>query len=103
MSIVVVAAIRPLPEHRAEVIETLARTVARVHSEDRGCELYALHEGDDQLVMIEKWATADLLAAHSKSPAFVELTEQLDGKLSGDLDVRILRPHPAGTAEQGQL
>jgi quinol monooxygenase YgiN len=103
MSVVVVATIRPIAEHRAEVTEALARTVARVHVEDHGCERYALHEGDDRLVMIEKWASPELLAAHGASAAFAELGEQLNGKLIGDLDVQILRPHPAGTVEQGQL
>lgn len=103
MSVVVVATIRPLPEHRNEVVEALANAIARVHSEDQGCELYALHESDNELVMIEKWASGDLLAAHGNGPAFAALNEQLAGKLIGDLDVQVLRPHPAGTAEQGQL
>lgn len=103
MSVVVTAIIRPIPAHRAEVTEALARTVARVHREDQGCELYALHEGDDQLVMIEKWASPELLAAHSRGAALAELSQQLKGKLIGELEVHVVRPYPAGTTEQGQL
>ena len=74
MSVVVVATIVPVPEHRAEVIAALEQTISAVHAEDEGCELYALRQGEDRLVMIEKWP-----------------------------DVQALQPHPAGTAEQGTL
>lgn len=103
MSVVVVATIYPLAEHRAEVLEALAAAIARVHAEDAGCELYALHEGDDRLVMLEKWTSAGALATHSKAAALDELNGRLDGKLAGPTDVRILRPYPAGTAQQGTL
>ena len=52
MSFVVVATIVPLPEHRDEVIATITETVDKVHKED-GCELYALHQTDDRLMMVE--------------------------------------------------
>jgi quinol monooxygenase YgiN len=102
MSIVLVATIRPLPEHRAEVIETITGVIARVHAED-GCELYALHEADDRLVIIEKWASQETLDVHGKSPALRELGQGLRGKVEGAPDVVVLRPHAAGTAEQGTL
>ena len=38
MSVVVVATIKPLPEHRDEVIAAFTETIAQVHAED-GCEL----------------------------------------------------------------
>ena len=40
MSVVVVATIIPLPEHRDEVIAAFTETVAKVH-EEGGCGLYA--------------------------------------------------------------
>lgn len=103
MSVIVVATIYPAPEHRAEVIAAFESAVARVNAEDAGCELYALHEGEDRLVMIEKWSSSDTLTAHGKGDAFAELSKQLDGKLTRDLDVQVLQPHPAGTEQQGQL
>ena len=103
MSVIVVATIYPAPEYRAEVIAALESTIARVHAEDEGCELYALHEGEDRLVMIEKWSSPDTLTAHGKGDAFEELSKQLDGKLTRNLDVQVLQPHPAGTEQQGQL
>ena len=57
MSVVVVATIRPQSGCRDQVIAALENAVTRVHAEDGGCELYALHENDDLLVMIEKWTT----------------------------------------------
>ena len=103
MSIVVVATIRPIPEHRAEVITAFEAVIAKVHAEDRGCELYALHEGEDRLVMIEKWASQKALAEHSGSAGLAELNKALAGKVADKVDVRVLRPHPAGTPEQGTL
>ena len=103
MSVIVVATIYPAPEHRTEVITAFESTVARVNAEDEGCELYALHEGEDRLVMIEKWSSPDTLTAHGKGDAFEELSKQLDGKLTRNLDVQLLQPHPAGTEQQGQL
>jgi len=77
--------------------------VARVHAEDEGCELYALHENDDRFVMLEKWASPEALAAHARSPAFAELASRLEGKLDAELDVQVLQPRPAGTAGRGLL
>jgi quinol monooxygenase YgiN len=102
MSVIVVATAFPAPEHRADVIKAFETVIASVHDEP-GCELYALQEGRDRLVMIEKWASQQALAEHGKSPALTELHAALDGKLAADLDVQVLIPHPAGTAKQGAL
>ncbi len=81
----------------------MEKTIADVHAHDDGCLLYALHEGDDRLVMVEKWSSADAPAGHSRGPALVELSQALAGRLEGDLDVQVLRPHPAGTPDQGTV
>ncbi len=99
--VVVVATIRPLPEHRAEVIAALEKAIADVHAHDDGCLLYALHEGDDRLVFVEKWTSAEALAEHSRGAALVELNQALSGRLAGPTDVQVLRPHPAGHAGPG--
>ena len=103
MAVVVVATIRPLPDRRAEVIAALEAVIARVHAEDDGCLLYALHEGRDRLIMVEKWSTGEALAAHSRGAAIAELGKRLDGLVEGVPDVQVLQPHPAGTPEQGTL
>jgi quinol monooxygenase YgiN len=103
MTVVVVATIRPLPERRAEVIAALETVIARVHAEDEGCLLYALNEGADQLVMIEKWSSAEALGKHGRGAALVELNKALDGLTEGETDVQVLQPHQAGTSSQGVL
>jgi quinol monooxygenase YgiN len=100
MSVVIVATAIPQPEHRDEVIALFEQAITSVHTED-GCELYALNEGKDRLIMVEKWADRDAVAAHSKSEALATLAAGLEGKLTQPLDVQVLRPHPAGTAELG--
>jgi quinol monooxygenase YgiN len=102
LSVVVVATIVPLPEHRDEVIATITETVATVHEED-GCELYALNQADDRLVMVEKWASADALRAHSKGPALAAQAPRLAGKLAGPAEVIVLQAVPAGNPAKGQL
>ena len=102
MSVVVVATIVPLPEHRDEVIATITETVATVHEED-GCELYALNQADDRLVMVEKWASADALRAHSKGPALAAQAPRLAGKLAGPAEVIVLQAVPAGDPAKGKL
>jgi quinol monooxygenase YgiN len=91
MSVVMVATAFPVPEHRA-----------RVHDEP-GVELYALHEGPDRLVMIEKYESEQALWEHSNGAALADLLSALDGKLSKDLDVQVLVPHPTGNAQKGEL
>jgi quinol monooxygenase YgiN len=85
-----------------EVIATITETVARVHEED-GCELYALHQADDRLVMVEKWASADALRAHSQGAALAAQSPRLAGKLTGPAEVIVLQAAPAGDPAKGQL
>jgi quinol monooxygenase YgiN len=103
MSVAVVATIYPLPEHRDEVIAIFEETIPRVHAEDEGCELYALHEGRDRLVMIEKWTSAEALKAHGRAAALAASGPKLEGKLAAPTDVQVLQPHPAGTPALGTL
>lgn len=103
MAVVVVATIVPVPEHRTEVIAALEDAIARVHSEDEGCEVYALHEGEDRLVMIEKWSSQDALDTHGQRPALQELGARLAGKTVDEPDIQVLNPHPAGTPQRGSL
>ncbi|MFG2041648.1 SDR family NAD(P)-dependent oxidoreductase [Dactylosporangium sp. NPDC048998] len=102
MSVVVVATAHPLPEHRAEVIAAFEAAVAQVHDEP-GVDLYALNEGPDRLVMIEKYESEQARSAHAKGPALADLLSALRGKLRGNLDVQVLVPHPAGNPDKGRL
>jgi quinol monooxygenase YgiN len=102
MSVVVVATIVPLPEHRDEVIAAFKETIARVHDED-GCELYSLNEAPDRLIMIEKWASPEALADHSKGVNLAALNPKLAGKVSAPTEVIVLQQVPAGDPVKGVL
>ncbi|HEY0933847.1 MAG TPA: putative quinol monooxygenase [Trebonia sp.] len=104
MAVVVVATLIPVPGFRDEVIAALDTAIGETHAAEEGVLLYALHEGrDGRLVMIEKYADDAAFAAHGKSPALAGLGAALKGKLSVPLDVQVLSPHPAGSAEKGAL
>ena len=102
MTVIVVATVTPLPEHRDEVVALFEATIVRVHDEP-GCELYAMHEDADTIVMIEKWGSAEDLRVHGAAPALTELNPKLDGKLAAKTEVKVYTPHPAGDAGRGQL
>jgi quinol monooxygenase YgiN len=102
-AVIIVATAFPIPEHRAEVIAAFETAIARVHDDEPGCELYALHEAPDRLVMIEKYASQDAMAEHLKGGGLAGLRAALDGKLSTPIDVQTLAAHPAGTAAKGAL
>jgi len=104
MAIIVVATAFPIPEHREEVIAAFEAAEKKVHTEEDGCELYALHEGPDgRLVMIEKYASDEAVAAHRAGGGLAALIEALKGKLSAPMDVQLLTPHPAGSPAKGAL
>jgi quinol monooxygenase YgiN len=102
MSVVVVVTAFPIPEHRAEVVAAFEEAIARVHGEP-GVELYALHDGPDRLVMIEKYESEQARSEHAKGAALAGLRTALEGKLSSGLDAQVLVPHPAGNAQKGAL
>ena len=102
MSVVAIVTAFPVPAYRAEVIAAFEAAIKRVHDEP-GVELYALHEGPDRLVMIEKYTSEQARSDHRRGAALADLRSALDGKLGADLDVQILMPHPAGNAQKGAL
>jgi quinol monooxygenase YgiN len=103
VSVVVVATITPQPEHAQAVRDAVLAAVPQVHTEE-GCERYALHEArDGSLVMIEQWAGPEALAAHGKGEPFTELSQQLEGKLAGAPQLRVLTAVPTGDQAKGAL
>jgi quinol monooxygenase YgiN len=104
MAVIIVATAYPASEHREEVIAAFEAAIGKVHAEEDECELYALHEGPDgRLVMIEKYASDDAVAAHRAGAGLAALREALNGKLAGPLDLQVLTPHPAGSPVKGAL
>jgi quinol monooxygenase YgiN len=102
VSVVVVATVFPQPEQREEVIAAYTEAIAKVHAED-GCELYALNQAEDRLMMIEKWASREALGAHNQGAALAELRSRLAGKIAGPAEVIVLEAVPAGDPGKGQL
>jgi quinol monooxygenase YgiN len=53
--------------------------------------------------MIERWASAEALAAHSRGAALAALNPKLRGKLTGPAQIVVSHPVPAGDPAKGQL
>jgi quinol monooxygenase YgiN len=103
MSVVVVATITPKPEHLDEVIAAMKKAVPLVHEED-GCELYALHADDKELVMVERWTSRETLKKHgTDSPGLRVFNTAIDGMLAAPTVVLRLDAIPAGDEVKGQL
>jgi quinol monooxygenase YgiN len=102
VSVVVVATITPQPDEVEAVRKALLIAVPKVHAEP-GCELYAVHEGDGQFVMVERWESPEALKAHGSAEALTTLGGELAGKLVAAPDVRQLTPVPAGDTRKGTV
>jgi quinol monooxygenase YgiN len=102
VSVVVVATITPKSDEVDAVRDALLTAVPKVHAEP-GCELYAVHEGNGQFVLVERWETPEALKVHGRAEALTTLGGQLADKLAAPLDVRRLAPVPAGEAAKGAL
>ncbi|MGO4187458.1 putative quinol monooxygenase [Pseudarthrobacter sp. TAF60_1] len=103
MTVIVTAVFTPQEGAFSQVAAALSPAIAEVH-EEPGCLLYAIHEAPNgQIVMIEKWETAEMLDAHGAGPAVKRLNASLNGLLQVPVEVTRLSPIPAGTEHQGTL
>ncbi|KIS25967.1 antibiotic biosynthesis monooxygenase [Arthrobacter sp. SPG23] len=103
MTVIVTAEFTPNEGAYDQVVAALAPAIAEVH-EEPGCLLYAIHESPTgQIMMIEKWESAELLDAHGAGDAVKRLNASLEGLLAKPVDVTRLVPIPAGTSHQGAL
>ena len=100
MSVVVVATITPVPGEEDAVREALLSSIPQVH-EEPGCELYALHEGRGEFVMVERWESPEALKVHGTAEPLTRLGAALAGKVQGPPVVRRLSAVPAGDPEKG--
>jgi quinol monooxygenase YgiN len=99
--VVVVATLRAAPGRQRDVIDALLSGIAPVHDEP-GCELYALHAGpNDTVVIVEKWTTSDALEAHAAGHAVAANDARLEGMLDGETTV--IRLAPASHGSRGVL
>lgn len=102
MSVVLVATVTPLPDQVDAVREALLDAAPQVHLEP-GCELYAVHEGRGEFVLVERWESTDALRRHGTAEALTALGARLADKPAAPLDVRRLSPLPAADAAKGAL
>ncbi|MDQ0922290.1 MULTISPECIES: putative quinol monooxygenase [unclassified Pseudarthrobacter] len=103
MTVIVTAIFTPKDGAFDDVVAALSPAIAEVHDEP-GCELYAIHEAPNgQIVMIEKWESAELLDAHGAGEPVKRLNASLEGLLQGPVEVTRLAQIPAGTPHQGTL
>jgi quinol monooxygenase YgiN len=103
MTVVVTAAFNPKEGAFDQVVAALSPAISEVHQEP-GCLLYAIHEApNNQILMIEKWESAELLDAHGDGEPVKRLNAALDGLLETPVVVTRLAPIPAGTPRQGLL
>ncbi|MCY1236565.1 Antibiotic biosynthesis monooxygenase [compost metagenome] len=103
MTVIVTAEFTPKEGAYDRVVAALSPAIAEVH-EEPGCLLYAIHESPTgQIMMIEKWESAELLDAHGAGDAVKRLNVSLEGLLEKPVDVTRLVPIPAGTPHQGEL
>jgi quinol monooxygenase YgiN len=84
------------------VREAILAAVPAVHAEP-GCELYALHEGEGEFVLVERWADAEALRVHGRAEALTTLGGQLAGKVAGAPEVKRLTAVPAGDPAKGAV
>lgn len=103
MSIIVTAVFSPIDGAFRKVVDALSPAIAEVQQEP-GCLLYSIHEAPNgQIVMIEKWESAELLDAHGDGGAVKRLNASLEGLLEKPVEVTRLAAIPAGTESQGTL
>ena len=88
-----IATMYPRAEHRELVMAELATLIAASRTE-AGCEMYDLvqGEGEDVLVMMEKWSSREQWEAHMRT-AHVRTMNALDqAYFSHETDLRFLLP-----------
>lgn len=99
---VIVAIVTPKPDQIDAAAAVFTELIPQVHDED-GCERYALHRSKDKLVMIEKWASGEAIAAHGKGPALAELGQRLKDLTAEPMQLLMLDAVPAGDPVKGAL
>jgi len=102
MSVVVVATVKPIPEHRDEVADALKRLVATSHTE-HGVECFALHADGEDFLIIEKWADQASVEAHIAAPPSEEIRDVVENKLREAPSHAYVTPIPAGDTHLGQI
>ena len=103
--IVAIATLTPLPGKVEELVAAMTDLVEKVHANEEGCLLYALHRHPDgqRLVMVEKYTGPDAVKAHRASEHFKAAGAALAGLLAGPPEVLALEPVPLGDPAKGAV
>ncbi|AIY02960.1 hypothetical protein ART_3361 [Arthrobacter sp. PAMC 25486] len=102
-TIVVTAEFTPAPGRLLDLKDALVAAIPAVHAEE-GCLLYAIHDAPDgRIVMIEKWASVELLDQHAGGEAVASLDASIEGLIAVPVRVERMTAIAAGTSAQGRL
>lgn len=102
-TIVVTAEFTPIPGGLEALKDALVAAIPAVHAEE-GCLLYAIHDAPgDRIVMIEKWASAELLDLHAAGAAVATLDAAIEELIASPVRVERMTAIDAGTPAQGRL
>jgi quinol monooxygenase YgiN len=96
MAVVGLAVLLPSAEGREAVIEALREAVPKFHAE-AGCELYALHELGDEIVIIEKYVDMASLDRHANGEPLKAMRRAMKGLVEVKRS-EVLNPLPIGGA-----
>jgi quinol monooxygenase YgiN len=102
MSLVMLATLKPLPEHRLAVAEALKTLVAAAQLE-KGMECFALFSTDDDFIIIEQWADEASWDAHVAAASSLAALEAVAGRLREPATHQRLSPVPVGGRARGAL
>jgi quinol monooxygenase YgiN len=90
--VVVVAVLRPNPQHIEQALSGVMTAVPGILAED-GCELYAPHLADDgTIVIVERWASRADLDAHTTGVAVEVLRSGVKGLMASPPVVTSMAP-----------
>ncbi|MFD7668003.1 putative quinol monooxygenase [Streptomyces sp. NPDC059788] len=99
---VVVATVRTKPGELEAALDVFRSHAPAVHEED-GCLLYAVHAGEDRVVVVENWADGAALDAHSRGAALTAIAAGVTGLLAAPMDVAVLDAVPMGDPGKSTL
>ncbi len=105
--VVVIAKLVPREGRLQDLLDVLAALVPRVHAEESGNLLYAVHrtrgEENGQVVMVERFASIEAFKAHGASATMAEHQPLLAAVLDGPAEVTVLDPVVFGESAKGSL
>lgn len=93
--VVVVAVFTPAQDHAEDLVDALRRGIPAVHAES-GCEVYAIHDAGDTIVMIEKWADQASFESHRDGEASRRMAASVGPFLAKPVHIESMKPLPVG-------